>query len=77
MPMVHSISNDWNYLLTLTNKSRESVKKFGNVKDIKRKIAPKGQVDKNQRYHFPKDFENYPWNVDYYGLWRFLKRGLQ
>jgi len=54
------------YLLSLTEQTKEVVKKFTNVKDMERKLAPKGEVEM-QRYYFPPDLEKFPWNVDYYG----------
>lgn len=63
------------YLLSLTQKSRDAVKGFVNVKKMERKVTPKGQVEL-QRYYFPRDLERFPWNVDYYGPLVIPKKGV-
>lgn len=67
-------SNKGLYLLSLTDQSKEAVKKFGNVKNMERKLTPKAQVEM-QRYYFPPDLEKFPWNVDYYGPLVVPKKG--
>ncbi len=60
-------SNKGLYLLSLTKKSYEAVKNFGNVKNIERKMGVKDNAELGQRYYFPKDLKKFPWNVDFYG----------
>lgn len=51
------------FVITLTNKAAEQLKEFINVKEVKKYIQPKGYW---QPYIFPFD-STYPWNVDNYG----------
>ena len=54
------------YILTLTSKTAESMKKIGNVRKVEKIIYPKGAW---AYYTFPFD-SNYKWNEDNYGpIW--------
>jgi len=63
------------YLLSLTDKNKEIVKKFANVTNMERKMAARGQTEM-QRYYFPPDLKRFPWNVDYYGPIVVPKKGV-
>ncbi|MCF8302105.1 MAG: signal peptidase I [Bacteroidales bacterium] len=52
-----------NYIMTLTNRNAERMKRFANVKQVKKVIKPNGYWEP---YLFPFN-TNYKWNVDNYG----------
>ncbi len=59
--------NSSEYIMTLTDKAAEELKKLPNVIEIKKIIAPKNMYDYRI---FPFDSINYKWNVDNYGpIW--------
>lgn len=58
--------HDGLYLFSLTDDNAEQFKTFKNIKEISKHVAPKGKVQP-QRYYYPPDIEQYPWNVDNFG----------
>lgn len=63
--------NQNEYMLTLTNESRDAISTFPNVKSVNRRIKP---ADKYEEYIYPHN-RNFAWNEDNYGPLTIPKAG--